>query len=234
MEALMNYKKNLTLTLMLLLGYFMFAEDCTQHKLLEEYNALYNRIKYAKQPGFCYDGLNKIKEEKVAGSEHSFYVTEENVYLQVVETDTKKIFYTRCFDITELGGQLAINSKFKLLPKIKIDGHWHFAKIGKTLNVIICSDENCINTEIPLYEINDTPIDIIDGIFLSFKDGVSKKASNAKISTKTKPMPVIDLQAEKTNIANLIKKMKGKISQKDIAEKQKILENLFANYKGHL
>lgn len=213
-------KKNLIIYTVFIFGLYVAAESSAQNKLLLEYEAVYNKVKYAKQCGFCYDGINKISESKTEGSEHSFFVEEENIYLKVMHTTTKETYFTRCFDIQEINGVLAINPSYKLKPQIIVDGHWKFLKMGKNLAITVCNDDTCRNIEIPLFEINEKPKKIMDGIFFSFKESSAKKPASIHISLNTKALPVINIKEEQAAMKSILKKMEQYFTASQIKEKE--------------
>ncbi|MEL3903645.1 MAG: hypothetical protein P1P63_00795 [Treponemataceae bacterium] len=206
---------------------FLSAQTAEQKKLLLEYEALLNRVQYATQCGFCFDGKNHVGEEKTKGSEHSFFVAEQNVYLQVKNKKTGAIYYTRSFDLVDVNGSLAVNADYVVTQNIRITGHWNFFKMGKKLNVTVCTDNTCKNTEIDLYEINAKPVAVTDGVFLTFAKGVEKKAQIATVSINAKGVPVINLANEKKNAEVLLKKIKKTFSQSEYNKMQADLNATF-------
>ncbi|AGT42823.1 hypothetical protein [Treponema pedis] len=220
--------KKIFFFLTLFICFTAFAETTKEQNLiLTEYTALLNRIKYSKQSGFCFDGTEFIAETETEGSEHSFFVAEKNIYIKVVNTEDKNTYFTRCFDIKEEVGYLAVNSKFKLQPSIPVTGHWNFIKIGKKLNVTVCTDETCRNIEITLYEINEKPLDVKDGIFFTFKKGAEKKAKNVNITLNAKALPSINIEKEKKEADIILKKMEAYFSKEQINAKKEELKKIF-------
>ncbi|UTC68425.1 MULTISPECIES: hypothetical protein [unclassified Treponema] len=189
-------------------------------KLLEDYETVLTRIRYSKTSGFCHDGKTRIKEEKVKGSENSFFAEKTNIYLKVKHTKENKVYYTRCFDLKEYGGKLAAAANYQIEPAVKITGHWNFFKIGKKLNITVCSGETCKNTEMTLYEINGEPAEIKDGIFFKFDESKEKKAVNFAIALNEKPMPIIDVKEEEAKMNEILKKMEKHFTAAQIKEKK--------------
>ncbi len=222
----MNIKKNIIICTVFIFGIYVAAESSAQNKLLLEYEAVYNKVKYSKQCGFCYDGINRIPESKTEGTEHSFFVEEENIYLKVINTITKETYFTRCFDIQELQGTLAINESFKLKPQITVDGHWNFSKMGKNLNITVCNDTTCRNIEIPLFEITAKPEKVIDGIFFRFKENSAKKPASIHISLNAKALPAINIKEEQAAMKTILKKMEKYFTASQIKEKEDAFNKL--------
>lgn len=223
-------KKNKILCSMFFLSLVFALWGNEGKKLLEDYEAVLSRIRYSKTSGFCYDGKTEIKEKMAEGSENSFFAEQKNIYLKVKNTKENKVYYTRCFDLKEYSGKLAAAENYQIEPVVKITGHWNFFKIGKKLNVTVCSGETCKNTEITLYEINEVPLEIKDGIFFKFDESKEKKASNFNITLNAKPMPVIDIKEEETKMNEIFKKMEKHFTPAQIKEKKeafyKILKSL--------
>lgn len=216
----MKSKRNLIIWLVFIFGMYIAAENSVQNTLLLEYEAVYNAVKYAKQCGFCYDGINRIAENKTEGSEHSFFVEEENIYLKVIHTTTKETYFTRCFDIKEINGILAINPSFRLKPQIIVDGHWKFSKIGKNLTITVCNDTSCRNIAIPLFEVTEKPEKVMDGIFFSFKEQSVKKPDSIHITLNAKAVPLIHIAEEQATMKTILKKMEQYFTASQIKEKE--------------
>ena len=189
-------------------------------KLLENYETALMRIRYSKTSGFCHDGKTGIKEETVKGGENSFFIEQTNIYLKVKNIKENKVYYTRCFELQDDNGKLAAAVNYQIEPAVKIRGHWNFFKIGKKLNITVCSGEKCKNTEMTLYEINETPRKIKDGIFFEFDESEKKEALNFNVTLNTKPMPAIDIKAEEAKMNEILKKMEQYFTAAQIKEKK--------------
>lgn len=206
---------------------FLSAQTAEQKKLKAEYDALLNRVRYAEQCGFCFDGQNSVDEVKTQGGENTFFVEEKNIYLQVKNKKNSTVYYTRCFDLVETNGSLAVNADYVLTQNVRLDGHWNLFTMGNKLNATVCTDKTCKNTQIELYEINAKPVSVTDGIFLTFPSGTEKKAENANISTQSKGMPQINLADEKKNADILMKKMRSVFSLSQCTQMQTDLDTAF-------
>lgn len=200
-------------------------------KLLEDYETVLMRIRYSKTSGFCHDGKTEIREEKIKGSENSFFTEQKNIYLKVKNIKENKVYYTRCFELQEDNGKLAAAANYQIEPAVKITGHWNFFKIGKKLNITVCSGEKCKNTEMTLYEINETPKNIKDGIFFEFDESEKKEALNFSISLNAKPMPIIDIKEEEAKMNEILKKMEKYFTAAQIKEKKDAFYKALASLK---
>ena len=211
-------KNGIFLLFFLLLLRHTFAQ--TRAEVLQEYDAALNRIKYASVCGFCFDGAARVPEQKRVGSEHSFFVQDQNVFLKVTDSRDKKTYYTRCFDIKNINGKLSINETVRIVPEIRAEGTWHFSKLGKKLNITVCTDTSCKNIPIPLYEITEKPLSVKDGILFSFKDGGKKTAENPAITFNTKAEPLVDTAVQAEKIRALFKLMEKDFAPSEIKEKR--------------
>lgn len=71
-----------------------------------------------------------------------------------------------------------------------------------------------------LYEINETPRKIKDGIFFEFDESEKKEALNFNVTLNTKPMPAIDIKAEEAKMNEILKKMEQYFTAAQIKEKK--------------
>lgn len=201
-------RKSIFLALtMIVVSSSVFAQTAKQKALTDEYNRLLNRIQYAQVCGFCFDGTDMIPEVKTKGSEHSFFIENPNVYLKVQRVKDKKFFYTRCFELVEIAQKLYINENYALAPSIKTKGgHWNFLQLSKDLNVTVCTDQACQNVKLELYETNEKPIAVEDGIFVSFASD-PKKCTGVKALVNASSLPALDKSAELKKIDALLQTM---------------------------
>lgn len=221
----MSKKKILLICLALCFRLIIFAETDEQRNILNEYNIVLNRVMYSKQSGFCFDGAEFIPELKTPGSETSFFIEAQNIYLKVINTAENKTYFTRCFDVKKIDDELAVNSEFKLYPLMTVTGHWNFFKLAKKLNVTICDDATCKNVEMTLYEINEKPLSVKNGIFFTFKDGAEKKAVNVQVVLNAKALPSVNINEEEKKAAAIFKKMENHFTSAQIQEKKKEFYN---------
>lgn len=210
---------------LLLCGYTQTGKNGKKNTELE-YEAALNRVRYAAVCGFCFDGITNINEQKTAGSKHSFFTQNRNVFLKVIDRADKTVYYTRCFDIKEVNGLLAVSETAVLYPEIKIDknGHWNFSKIGKNLNITICTDTACKNIPLPLYETTEKPVKVKDGILLLFKEETKLKTVKTDIQLNAKGLPALDIQKETEKTKKLLEKIKKDLSPLEIKEKEQALK----------
>ena len=205
----MTHLKKMLLLLGFVASVFAFGETAEQKELVAEYDALLNRVRYATKCGFCFDGRSFVGEVKNKGGEQSFFIEEKNVYLKVKSKKNGATSFTRCFDLTEQNGVLAVNAEYVLTQKIPLASHWNFFKMGKKLNITVCDDNTCKNTELELYVIQGEPLTVTDGIFLTFAQGAEKKAETYTVSINAKGLPEINLADEKKFAETLLKKMQA-------------------------
>ncbi len=231
----MNYKmgelmkKNILISILLLLTLCIFAENSTQKELEQEYNRIYNRVKYCKSNGFCFDGKNKIKEVKEKAGENSFFIEKDNVYIKVYNKTMNKYFYSRHFELKCIKGKLVLEENYEVEPSISLKGHWSVFQIGNILSVTLCGRNTCKNFEVELYEINAKPISIQDGVFYEFKEADVKLAKNFKLKLNSKAKPDINIKIEKEEMNKILKKMSKYFTKKQIADKKKAFDSLIKN-----
>lgn len=183
-----------------------------QTKLEKEYEACLQRLLYAKQCGFIYDGINKIEERREVGSEYSFYTENKNIFVKVIDPKTKKEYFTHCFDFTDVGGYLGIKT-YRLAQEIALDGdYWNLFKASKLVNITVCTATTCKNTQIQLYEINAPILSVTDGILYTFAKGTEKIVSQLDFKIKYKGIPDIDISKEKETVASLTMRIKQTFS----------------------
>lgn len=92
--------------------------------------------------------------------------------------------------------------------------------MGKKLNITVCDDNTCKNTELELYVIQGEPLTVTDGIFLTFAQGAEKKAETYTVSTNAKGLPEINLADEKKFAANAFEKNASRFSRKPIFQNE--------------
>lgn len=82
-----------------------------------------------------------------------------------------------------------------------------------------------------LYEINETPKNIKDGIFFEFDESEKKEALNFSISLNAKPMPIIDIKEEEAKMNEILRKMEKYFTAAQIKEKKDVFYKALASLK---
>ncbi|MEL3909366.1 MAG: hypothetical protein P1P64_10235 [Treponemataceae bacterium] len=227
----MNLKKKILLVFCFFIYLTLSAQTVNQKKLIEEYNALLNRVRYSKHSGFCFDGQNFITEIKTKGNEHSFFLDNKTIYLKVVNVKTGETYFTRCFELSVINGVLAVNKNYRLEQNIRVKDDWSFFRLGKNLNLSICSGTTCKNISLDLYEIIGKPLSVKDGLFLTFPKGTEKQAFNVNPTVNYKAIPEFDLAKEQKNAKSLMGKIRANFSENEALKMQKDLDEVFKTLK---
>lgn len=201
------------------------AQTETQKKLIEEYEALLNRVRYSKQVGFCFDGKNFITEVKTKGNEHSFFLQNKNIYLKVVNIKTGETYFTRCFELSVIDGVLAVNKDYRL-KQTRVKDNWSFFKLGKNLNINLCSGTTCKNINVELYEITEKPTSVKDGLFLTFLRCNEKQAVNIDPDINYKALSDFDFVKEQKNADFLMSKIRACFPASEATQMQKTLDEV--------